>query len=115
MPGILHMLLVQMKTAEPQNFSKVTLPSVEFSQHFHKMEIHFYHCLLSCLFWTWYQVKLSVIIGKLSLPKETNLNNVLQIMQTDYDLPEGYFIIHISKLDILHMDALNNNSGKLKQ
>lgn len=36
-------------------------------------------------------------------------------MQTDYDLPEGYFIIHIPKRDILHMDALNYNSGKLKQ
>lgn len=35
-------------------------------------------------------------------------------MLIDYDLPEGYFVIHILKLNILHMDALTNNSGELK-
>lgn len=35
-------------------------------------------------------------------------------MLTDYELPEGYFVIHILKLNILHLDTLNN-SEKLKQ
>lgn len=35
-------------------------------------------------------------------------------MLTDYELPEGYFVIHILKLNILHLDTLNN-AEKLEQ
>lgn len=83
-----------MKTGEPQNFSKATVQSLELYDIFVN-SIAFYCSLLSCLIWTWYQI-------------------VLQVVLAGCDLLEDYFVIHILKLNILHMDAFNNNSGKLK-
>lgn len=44
------MLLLQMKTAEPQNSSKATVQSLELLEHFHEVHIHFYCSLLSSVF-----------------------------------------------------------------